>query len=98
MINLVKKSHVERVAFVVLLKIEFWFVFSSIVLGRIFKRVGANFDSKQLDSNNKNLSMQITNEFINNNINISSDDLQLFIQLFLDKKQQTGSFKKQNYF
>jgi len=43
-----------------------------------------------LDSNNKNLSMQITNEFINNNINISSDDLQLFIQLFLDKKQQTG--------
>jgi len=66
------------------------FSFSVIVLGRIFKRVGANFDSKQLDSNNKNLSIQITNEFINNNINISSDDLQLFIQLFLDKKQQTG--------
>jgi hypothetical protein len=61
-----------------------------IVLGRIFQKVGANSETKQLDSNNKNLSMQITNEFIINNINISSDDLQLFIQLFLNKKQNTG--------
>ncbi len=61
-----------------------------IVLGRIFKKVGANFNTKQLDSNNENLSMQLTNEFINNNINISSDDLQFFIQLFLDKKQNTS--------
>ncbi len=68
------------------MKISFCFI----VLGRIFKRVGANSDTKQLDSNNENLSMQITNEFINNNINISSDDLELFIQLFLDKKQDTG--------
>ncbi|CAF3156375.1 unnamed protein product [Rotaria sp. Silwood2] len=64
------------------------------LLGRIFKNVGANSDSKLLDSNIKNLSIQITNEFINNNINISNDDLQLFIELYLNKKQNTGFERK----
>ncbi|CAF1217905.1 unnamed protein product [Rotaria sordida] len=62
------------------------------LLGRIFKNVGTNPDSKQLDSNKKNLSIEIINEFINNNINISYDDLQLFIELYLNKKQNTNSF------
>jgi hypothetical protein len=61
-----------------------------LVLGRIFKKVGADSDSKQLDSTKKNLSIQITNELIANDIFISNDDLQLFIQLFLDQKQNTG--------
>ncbi len=56
--------------------------------------MGANSVSKQLDITNKNLSMQITNELINNNINLSSDELQFFIELYLDKKQETGSKKK----
>jgi hypothetical protein len=34
--------------------------------------------------------MQITTEFVNNNVKISNDDLQSFIQLFLNKKQKTG--------
>ncbi len=55
--------------------------------------MGANSVSKQLDITNKNLSMQITNELINNNINLSSDELQFFIELYLDRKQETGSKK-----
>lgn len=73
--------------------------FVSLVLGRIFRRVGANFETKQLDIYKKNLSMQLTNEFIHNNINILNDDLQLFIQLFLERKQKTGfSNRKENQF
>jgi hypothetical protein len=33
--------------------------------------------------------MKITNEFIHNNIHISSDDLQSFIELYLNKKQNS---------
>ncbi len=47
-----------------------------------------------MDITNKNLSMQITNELINNNINLSSDELQFFIELYLDRKQETGSKTK----
>lgn len=60
------------------------------MLGRIFKNIGADPENKLLDSNNDNLSADITNEFINNNINVSYEDLQLFIELFLNKKQNTG--------
>jgi hypothetical protein len=73
-----------------LLKKFHFFVSGFVVLGRIFEKIGANADSKLLDSNQKNLSIQLTNELINNNINIFDDDLQFFIQLFLEKKQNTG--------
>ena len=59
-------------------------------MGEFFKNVGASPDSKQLDSKIKNLTMEITNEFINNNVKISNDDLLSFIQLFIEKKQKTG--------
>lgn len=68
-----------------------------VVLGRIFKRVGANSVNKQLDSKNKNLAMQITNELVNINTNLSSDELQLFIEFYLDKKRETGLKKKKKY-
>ncbi|UJR31832.1 hypothetical protein I4U23_019309 [Adineta vaga] len=61
------------------------------ILGQIFKNVGANSDKKELNSNDEDLTIKITNEFINHNINISNTDLQRFIQLFLNKKQQTVS-------
>jgi len=64
-----------------------------LVLSRIFKRVGADFENKQLDSNNVMLSMKLTNEFIHNNIHISNDDLQLFIELYLNKKQNSDILK-----
>jgi len=38
--------------------------------------------------------MKITNEFIHNNIHISSDDLQSFIELYLNKKQNSDNFIK----
>jgi hypothetical protein len=69
-----------------------------VVLGRIFKRVGANSVNKQLDSKNKNLAMQITNELVNINTNLSSDELQLFIEFYLDKKRETGLKKKKKLF
>lgn len=61
-----------------------------LVLGNIFKNVGADSEHKQLDSHNEDLSTKITNEFIKNNVNISKDDLQSFIELFINKKQHTG--------
>lgn len=65
---------------------------NTIVLGQIFKNVGASSDTKQLNSNQEDLTAKITNEFLNNtNINISNTDLQRFIQLFLSKKQQIGA-------
>lgn len=66
---------------------------SLLVLGRVFKTVGANPDSKQLDSTDGNLLLELTNAFIDNNINISNTDLQRFIQSFLDHKQRTGSIR-----
>ncbi|CAF3803794.1 unnamed protein product, partial [Adineta steineri] len=62
------------------------------LLGRIFKKLSANSENKQLDSNKKNLSIEMAVEFINNNINIPINDLQLFIQSFLIKKHNTDSF------
>jgi hypothetical protein len=64
-----------------------------LVLSRIFKRVGADFKNKQLDSTKPTLSMKITNEFIHNNVHISNNDLQLFIELYLNKKQNSGILK-----
>jgi hypothetical protein len=61
-----------------------------LVLGRIFKKVGADVENKRLDSNKPTLSMRLTNEFIHNNILISNDDLHLFIDIFLNKKQNSG--------
>jgi hypothetical protein len=61
-----------------------------LVLGRIFKRVGADVENKQLDSNKSMLTMKITNEFVHNNIQISSVDLQLFVDLYLARKQNSG--------
>ncbi|CAF1160013.1 unnamed protein product [Rotaria sordida] len=63
-----------------------------ILLGRIFKRLGPNIEHKQLDSNKPTLSMKITNEFIHNNIQISNDDLQSFIELYLYKKRHSDCF------
>ena len=60
------------------------------MLGRIFKRLGPDVENKQLDSSKPSLSMKITNEFVHNNIHISSDDLQSFIELYLNKKQNSG--------
>ena len=65
-------------------------LFLFIVLGRIFKRVGANSVSKQLDINNKNLAIQIASELVINNTNLSNDELQLLIELYLDKKRENG--------
>ncbi len=61
-----------------------------LVLGRIFKKVGADVENKRLDSNKPTLSMRLTNEFIHNNILVSNDDLHLFIDIFLNKKQNSG--------
>jgi hypothetical protein len=55
--------------------------------------VGIDVDSKQLDSHKAALAMKLTNEFVNNNIHISSSDLQTFIQHFLTKKQRSGCFR-----
>ncbi|CAF3295658.1 unnamed protein product [Rotaria sp. Silwood2] len=63
-----------------------------ILLGRIFKRLGPDSENKQLDSNKTTLSMKITNEFIHNNIQISNDDLQSFIELYLNKKRNSDCF------
>ncbi|CAF1399004.1 unnamed protein product [Adineta steineri] len=59
------------------------------LLGRIFKKVGGDVENKQLDSTKPTLSMKITNEFIHNNVHISNDDLNLFIDLYLTKKQNS---------
>ncbi len=69
-----------------------------LVLSRIFKRVGADAENRQLDSKKPTLSMKLTNEFIHNNIHVSSEDLQTFIELYLNKKQTSGSFRRRNYF
>ncbi|CAF1409889.1 unnamed protein product [Adineta steineri] len=61
------------------------------LLGRIFKKVGGDVENKQLDSTKPTLSMKITNEFIHNNVHISNDDLNLFIDLYLTKKQNSGN-------
>jgi len=66
------------------------FVLFFLVLGRIFKKVGADVENKRLDSNKPTLSMRLTNEFIHNNILVSNDDLHLFIDIFLNKKQNSG--------
>ncbi|CAF3471943.1 unnamed protein product [Rotaria socialis] len=62
------------------------------LLGRIFKRVGADIETKQLDSNKPALSMKLTNEFIHNNVHISSDDLEAFIELYLNRKRNSDVF------
>jgi hypothetical protein len=41
--------------------------------------------------------MKITNEFVHNNIHISSDDLELFIQLYLNKKQNSGKIFQRKF-
>ncbi|UJR14875.1 hypothetical protein I4U23_001860 [Adineta vaga] len=64
------------------------------LLARIFKRVGADVENKQLDSNKSTLAMKLTNEFITNNINISNEDLYSFIELYLNKKQNSDCFIK----
>lgn len=69
-----------------------------LVLSRIFKRVGADTENRQLDSKKPTLSMKLTNEFIHNNIHVSSEDLQTFIELYLNKKQTSGSFRRRYYF
>ncbi|CAM2724985.1 unnamed protein product [Rotaria socialis] len=56
------------------------------LLAIIFKTVGADSDNKLLNSNRENLSTELKTEFINNNINMSTDDLQLFIELFLKNR------------
>ncbi len=63
-----------------------------LVLSRIFKRMGANFENRQVDSNKPTLSMRITNDFIHNNVHISNEDLQSFIELYLNKKRTSGKF------
>lgn len=63
-----------------------------LVLGRIFKRMGIDIDEKRLDSQKTFLTMRLTNEFIHQNIPISSDDLQRFIQMYFIEKQRTGFF------
>ncbi|CAF5216113.1 unnamed protein product, partial [Rotaria magnacalcarata] len=62
------------------------------LLRRIFKRVGADIETKQLDSNKPALSMKLTNEFIHNNVHISSDDLEAFIELYLNRKRNSDVF------
>ncbi|CAM4782059.1 unnamed protein product [Rotaria magnacalcarata] len=56
------------------------------LLAIIFKTVGADSDNKLLNSNRENLSTELKNEFINTNINMSTGDLQLFIDLFLKNR------------
>ena len=62
----------------------------SLVLGRIFKRVGVDADHKQLDSRRARLTMQLTNDFIMNNVLLSTQDLQSLIQFYLDKRQNAS--------
>ena len=64
--------------------------FSSVVLSRIFRRVGADFENRLLDCTKPSLCMQLTNEFIHNNIHISSTDLQNFIELYFNEKQKSS--------
>jgi len=63
------------------------------VLSRIFKRVGIDIEKKQLNSKKPSLSMKLTNEFIHNNIPISNDDLHMFIDLYLNRKQNSGDYE-----
>lgn len=63
------------------------------VLSRIFKRVGLDIEKKQLNSKKPSLSMKLTNEFIHNNIPISNDDLHMFIDLYLNQKQNSGDYE-----
>ncbi|CAF1050170.1 unnamed protein product [Adineta ricciae] len=63
-----------------------------ILLARIFKRVGADAENKQLDSKKSTLAMKLTNEFINNNILISNEDLHSFIDLYLNQKQNSDCY------
>lgn len=70
--------------------VPFLFIIFFVVLAKIFKNIGADSDSKLLDSTKKNLSTELTNEFMNNDVNISIDDLQSFVELFLNQKQMTG--------
>lgn len=65
-----------------------------ILLSRIFKRIGADYENKQVDIKKPMLSMKLTNEFIHNNIPISNDDLELFIELYLNRKQNSSKKKK----
>lgn len=85
----VKCNSISSFDFIYLILMKFILDFI-LVLGRIFKRLGANVENKQLDSNKSTLSMTITNELINNNIHISSDDLQSFIELYLARKRDAG--------
>lgn len=56
----------------------------------MFRRLGADVTTKQLNSNKQALSIAIINELINNNVDISNDDLHIFIDLFLRRKQNSG--------
>ncbi|CAF1183420.1 unnamed protein product [Adineta ricciae] len=55
-------------------------------------RVGADAENKQLDSKKSTLAMKLTNDFINNNILISNEDLHSFIDLYLNQKQNSDCF------
>ena len=61
------------------------------VLGRIFKRLGVDPAEKELDSQKNGLEVKLTNEFINNDVQVETNDLQIFIQRYFNQQREKKS-------
>ena len=83
-------DEISRMQCLVATGIPTTFFFLLLVLGRVFKRVGVDADSKQLDSRRSRLAMQLTNEFVMNSVLLSTQDLHSLIQFYLDKRQSAS--------
>lgn len=61
-------------------------------LAQIFRRIGLNRQTQSFDSFKENLPSDLIVELIKLKISIPNDDLQRLIELFIEKRQQTGEF------
>lgn len=62
----------------------------------MFRKFTNDSENRQLDCTKNNLSIELTNELLENQLSISDDDLQLFIQLYFDQKRTNGLKKKKD--
>lgn len=69
----------------------------SLVLGKIFHRLGANLNTHQLDIRTENLVERMIEEFLHDRLQIPRDDLQIFIQSYIEQKKNNGLYRNNSF-